>query len=244
VQGFNKSSGPGGYGVQGLSLRSHGVYGEAGSDQGSGALVGVTNVATGVAFQARANPPAVAAGFFVGNVSVFGSLGVTGGKFAVVKSADGKYHAMHAVEAPEAWFEDVGKAKLVNGRADVRIDSQFAQHVDTGNYHVFLTSYDPACRGLGVVTQRGDGFVVQELNGGTSNGMFSWKVQAKRADLKDERLPVWELPPGADLPATPPVITTQPAPPPRPATATTTTQQGSGQSPVAQPVQPAPPPRP
>src|SRR5262249_32751766 len=159
--------------------------------QGAGALVGVTNFSTGVAFQARANAPAIAAGFFVGNVSVFGSLGVTGGKFAVVKGADGKYRAMHAVEAPEAWFEDVGKARLINGSATVSLDPQFAQHIDTDSYHVFLTPYDRSSRGLAVTAQNAGGFVVQELNGGTSSGTFSWRVMAKRVDLKDERLPVW-----------------------------------------------------
>jgi hypothetical protein len=209
--------------------------------------VGVTNVSTGVAFQARANAPAIAAGFFVGNVSVFGSLGVTGGKYAVVKGADGKYRAMHAVEAPEAWFEDVGKAKLVNGSATVTLDPLFVQHVRTDDYHVFLTTYG-ASQGLDVVAQNAGGFVVQERNRGTSSVTFSWKVQAKRADLKDERLPVWEVPPGADLPAKPPASAApQPAPPARPATAMTpapTATGTPGKSAASATVQPVPPARP
>jgi hypothetical protein len=249
VRAENLATGPSGIGVYATSAKWHGVYAECGTDQGAGALVGVTNVATGVAFQARANSPAIAAGFFVGNVSVFGSLGVSGGKFAVVKSSDGKYRAMHAVEAPEAWFEDFGKAKLVSGKADVRIDPLFAQHIRTDDYHVFLTSYDPACKGLGVVTQRVDGFAVQELNGGSSGGAFSWRVVGKRADLKDERMPVWEMPPGADLPATPPpppVSTApQPAPPSRPVTPPPVPETAAPQSGTSTPpVQPAPPPRP
>jgi hypothetical protein len=218
--------------------------------QGAGALVGVTNFSTGVAFQARANSPAVAAGFFVGNVSVFGSLGVTGGKFAVVKSADGKYHAMHAVEAPEAWFEDVGTARLTNGAATVALDPQFAQHIRTDDYHVFLTPGADS-KGLYVTNRSATGFTVREQQAGTSDVSFSWRVMAKRGDIKDERLPVWEVPPGADLPASapsPPVSNApQPVPPPRPVPAPTlpvsgaaASQSGTGSATV----QPAPPSRP
>jgi hypothetical protein len=236
----------GAYGVYATASNLHGVYAECGTTQGAGALVGVTNVSTGVAFQARANSPAVAAGFFVGNVSVFGALGVSGGKFAVVKSADGKYRAMHAVEAPEAWFEDVGKARLSNGSATVTLDPLFAQHIHTDDYHVFLTTYG-VTQGLDVVAQNAGGFVVQERNRGTSSGRFSWRVMAKRADLKDERMPVWEVPPGADLPASAPVHAgPQPAPPFRPPQ-TPASPQGSTPTPgasVSPGVQPAPPPRP
>jgi hypothetical protein len=199
VQGFNQSSGPGGYGVQGLSLRSHGVYGEAGSDQGSGALVGVTRANTGVAFQAVALAPATFAGYFQGNVSVFGSLGVTGGKFAVVKSADGTYRAMHAVEAPDAWFEDMGTAQLVNGAATVTLDPLFAEHVRTEAYHVFLTA-EADSNGLYVAERTGRGFTVKEQRGGSTSMTFSWRLVAKRADVKGERLPVWELPPAPKYP--------------------------------------------
>jgi hypothetical protein len=246
VRADNQSTGATGVGVYATSAKWHGVYAECGTDQGAGALVGVTNFSTGVAFQARANAPAVAAGFFVGNVSVFGSLGVTGGKFAIIKSSDGKYRAMHAVEAPEAWFEDVGKAKLVNGSATVTLDPLFAQHIHTDDYHVFLTEYGES-NGLYVTAQDTGGFVVQERNRGTSSVTFGWKVQAKRADLKDERMPVWEVPPGADLPASAPVHAgPQPAPPFRPPQ-TPASPQGSTPTPgasVSPGVQPAPPPRP
>jgi hypothetical protein len=218
------------------------VYAECGTDQGAGALVGVTNFSTGVAFQARANAPAVAAGFFVGNVSVFGALGVSGGKFAVVKSADGKYRAMHAVEAPEAWFEDVGIERIVNGKAVVKLEPLFAQHTHTDDYHVFLTPYG----GLGalrVTVRRMDGFDVEEMDGSDS-GMFNWRVMGKRNDIRDERLPVWDMPPGANMPASPkppagqPAQPVQPAPPSRPSSSVTTPQGDT-----LNPVQPAPAPR-
>jgi glycine/D-amino acid oxidase-like deaminating enzyme len=204
--------------------------------------IGVTNLATGVAFQARANPPAVAAGFFVGNVSVFGALGVSGGKFAVVKSADGKYHTMHAVEAPEAWFEDFGEGRLVNGSATVHLDPLFAQHIHTDGYQVFLTTYG-ASQGLDVVSRDAGGFTVQERNRGTSGVAFGYRVVGKRNDIKDERLPVWELPPGIEIPASsqpPGSNAPQPAPPAR-ALPTIVAPQGSS---TRSPVQPAPAPRP
>jgi hypothetical protein len=260
LQGINSSTGANGYGVYAKSARWHGVYAECGTDQGAGALVGVTNVSTGVAFQARANSPAIAAGFFVGNVSVFGALGVSGGKFAVVKGADGTYRGMYAVESPECWFEDVGMGKMVNGKAFITLDPLFAQHVhaDTG-YHVFITENDEN-NALHVTAKTVTGFTVQaddatlKAKGKSAlqvNGTFSWRVMAKRNDIPGERMPVWEMPAltpidPPKLPAPVPLVrkgsisSPQSAPPPRSAPSPVdVAPQGATQSPV----QPAPPSR-
>jgi hypothetical protein len=236
------------------------VYAEAGTAQGSGALVGVTNFTTGVAFQAVAHPPAIAAGYFQGNVSVFGSLGVTGGKFAIVKSTDGEYHGMYAVESPECWFEDVGTGTVTVGKADIKFDPTFAAHVHSDDYHVFITEMGEN-NALHVASKSATGFSVQPDAGTVAakgrtaaqvNTTFSYRVMARRSDIAGERFPKWEVPPHTDgmatpLPlsihapqkqhANPPAGSPPPAAPaaqPRPSTT------GSAQAPV----QPAPPSRP
>jgi len=96
----------------------------------------------------------------------------------------------------------------VNGKADVKLESVFTQIVHADDYHVFLTSHDPASKGLAVAGRRSDGFSVQEHGGGTSGGTFSWRVVAKRNDIKGERLakftpPKIKVPTIDDLPKPP-----------------------------------------
>jgi hypothetical protein len=212
VQGANQSSGAGGYGVQGTSASSHGVVGEGGNNQGSGGVVGIARNAGTVGFQALAVSPATYAGYFVGDVSINGNLGVTGSKFAVVKGADSKYRGMYAVESPECWFEDFGTGTLTNGTADIKLDPLFAQHVHTDQYHVFLTENGGTHHHLAVDKQAAGGFAVSAdaevaaLKGKKAadlSGTFSYRIVAKRNDIAGERLPLWEMPTAPAIPPPP-----------------------------------------
>jgi hypothetical protein len=199
------------YGVYATASNLHGVCAECGTTQGAGALVGVTKYPTGVAFQAVCQNGATNAGYFVGNVSVQGALGVTGAKYAVVKGSDGQYRGMYAMEAPEPWFEDVGQAKLTTGRVDVKLDPLFAQYVQTDDYHVFITEHDEN-NSLHVTNRTTNGFTVRADDATLKakgkdvtsvNGTFSWRVVAKRGDIAGERLPVWQMPSAGTYPAPP-----------------------------------------
>jgi hypothetical protein len=214
----SSSSGAGVYGsssssngVFGTSASGFGVWGEAGTGAGSGGVVGVARSAGTVGFQALAVSPAVYAGFFVGTVTISGSLGVAGSKFAVVKGADNKYRGMYAVESPECWFEDFGTGTLANGVATVKLDPLFAQHIHTDDYHVFLTGIDQhhqliaKAKGAGSFTVEAD-TALATLKGQKASdlsGTFSWRVVAKRNDIKGERMPVWEMPQQANVSAKP-----------------------------------------
>jgi hypothetical protein len=211
VKGVNQSAGAGGFGVYGSSVRSFGGWFEAGGDQGSGGVVGVARSAGTVGFQALALSPATTAGFFSGSVSVLGSLGVTGGKFAVVQGSDGQYRGMYAVESPECWFEDFGTGTLAGGKAEIKLDPQFAQHIHTDQYHVFI-SEDGDHNGLHTTAKNTSGFTVEAssllakaagVNAAQAQGSFSWRVVAKRNDIKGERMPVWEMPQQANVSAKP-----------------------------------------
>lgn len=169
-----------GTGVYGSSFSGTGVYGQsaignAGQFQGS---VGIT-----------------------GNLTVTtGNLMVTGTKSAIVPGPDGTYRKLYAVEAPENWFEDFGKAQLVNGRATVQIEPEFALTVLTTDYHVFLTPYGDS-RGLYVTNQTSTGFEVREQGGGTSSVSFSYRIVAKRKDVAPPRFEHVSLPPAPAVPA-------------------------------------------
>jgi len=195
-------------GVDGISRFGFGVRGLTFSNSisNSAGLLGVGSPGhgvVGIATQTRTTPPTSApppfvpqgplfAGLFVGNVQVSGDFMVTGRKSAVVKHPDGTHRRLHCVEAPEAWFEDLGTAELAKGRATVAFDETFAALVRRDDYHVFLTP-EGDCRGLYVARKTRTGFEVRELQGGTASLAFSWRVIARRADVKGERLEAVEL---------------------------------------------------
>lgn len=91
---------------------------------------------------------------------------------------------MHTVEAPESWFEDVGRAQLRRGVARVDVDPDFAAVSGLGDdYHVFLTPEGPS-NGLYVTDRSSTGFEVREQSEGTSEISFSYRIMTKRADVE------------------------------------------------------------
>jgi hypothetical protein len=122
------------------------------------------------------------AGVFYGHVYVTGNCYTGTGKFASVKAADGTQRALHAVEAPVAWFEDVGRDQLVGGKASVKLDPEYAGVVTAQDYHVFLTPRGET-KGLFLSKQTPAGFEVQEIGGGTGSVAFDYRIIARRHDL-------------------------------------------------------------
>lgn len=185
-----------GYGVVGQSERgigvygiSHGSYGVVGATTAAGfyGIYGFANTNGSVAFAGGTSNPAAYAAVFGGTVQINGPLIVTGAKSAAVPHADGTHRLVYCVEAPESWFEDFGEAKLVAGKADVKLDVDFAGIADMASYHVFLTPRGDS-KGLYVTNQTAGAFAVREQQNGTSNLTFSWRVVAKRKDIKTDRL--------------------------------------------------------
>jgi hypothetical protein len=89
------------------------------------------------------------------------------------------------VESPESWFEDFGFGKLVNGQARVQLDAGFSSAVISEAYHVFITEYE-GNNALFVTKRTSTGFVVQAKES-KANGMFSYRVVAKRKDIAAQR---------------------------------------------------------
>jgi hypothetical protein len=141
------------------------------------------------------------AGFFSGGgaghpgVLIDGSFVATGTKSQAVPTARHGMRKLYAVEATQPMFEDFGSARLERGQARVELDPIFAATVNTRDrYHVFLTPKGE-CRGLYVTDQDASGFVVQELQGGTSAVEFDYRVMAKVRGHERTRLEPFTLPP-------------------------------------------------
>jgi hypothetical protein len=183
------SPGAGGFAIYGLSANGHGLVG-ATAATGAAAVVGATNGVVGAY-----------AGSFFGPVVVSGAFTVVGGpKSAAVPHPDGTHRRLYCVESPESWFEDFGQAALDCGQATIELDPDFAAVIDTAAYHVFLTGYDDfELR----VSERGrESFHVQAKNA-ASQGRFSWRVVAKRKDIKAARFETVTIPAEPVLPSVP-----------------------------------------
>jgi hypothetical protein len=204
----------GGVGVRGVSRSDAGLFGS------SDAFAGVAAVSNsrwfGAYAQAWNGTGLVAAGRrglwaeghpaaqLVGDVIVNGNLIVTGWKAAAIPQRDGTRRLLHALESPDARFEDFGRARLRHGRARVRLDPAFASAIQRSDYHVFLSA-EGECETLFVARRTSHGFEVREQGGGRSGARFSYRVVGKRRDVSGRRfaravLPAPPVLPARDLP--------------------------------------------
>jgi len=210
--GGTGASGHGVYGYASGTGSSHitaGVFGDSNSTYGligrttaagySG-LTAITSTAGVAALAATSMNTGAYAAYFTGKTVVQGDFYVvSGGKFAAVPHQDGTYRGMYATEAPEPWFEDFGEGTVVNGKADVKIDPEFAALIHTDTYHVFVTAHSD--QQLHVPQRTPTGFQVAMTTTGVVRGTaivgggetFSYRIVAKRKDIKGERLAKFDL---------------------------------------------------
>jgi len=153
-------------GVHGKATGGTGVWGH--SDAGVG-VYGTTGKPNGMA------------GVFEG------ALTCTGTKSAAVDAGDGTHRLFYSLESPESYFEDFGSGRLKQGRATVVIEPEFGKCVQRSNYFVFLTP-EGDCQGLYVAKKGPRSFEVRELGGGLSAVRFSYRIVARRGDVKAKRL--------------------------------------------------------
>ncbi len=170
-----------GFGLIGVG-RGVGVYGAGGCQ--------------GIGVYARSDGPQSYSGFFEGNLVVVGGNSTVfwGSQCVAVRHPDQSDRLLHSIGSPECWLEDFGRAKLVSGKTKVMLDRDFASFVRTGYYHVFLTPEGDS-KGLYVTSKNGTGFKVREQQSGKSSVWFSYRIVARRKDVRASRLPRVERPP-------------------------------------------------
>jgi hypothetical protein len=126
-------------------------------------------------------------------VYAVGDFVASGTKSAVTKTSQGAT-LMYAVESSEVWFEDLGKGQLINGKTHIELDPLFLETVTIDNDHpinVFIQLNDD-CNGTYVKTSL-TGFDVFELQRGTSDASFTYRVVAKRKGYESERMRTAEV---------------------------------------------------
>jgi hypothetical protein len=173
--GYTMTSGSG---VAGTGT-SYGVYGRANSTSGTRA---------GGYFEAAGSPSCyVYVGVNAGG-TVYKINGA--GTVSTIMMTDQGRKNLFAPEMPEAYFEDVGEARLVNGHCRVNLDHLFAQCVtaDARNKLKVFVQLQDNCNGVYVKADNA-GFDVYELNGGTSDAQFYWRVLGKWKGYEHLRFP-------------------------------------------------------
>lgn len=105
-------------------------------------------------------------------------------------NSSGQRVLAYAPEATTATMEDVGEARMADGRAIVRFDRDFASTIDrNAGYLVFLTPMGDT-RGLYVRLKTPAGFEVRETQGGRSNLLFDYRIVARPLGASGDRLPL------------------------------------------------------
>jgi hypothetical protein len=180
--------------VLGESLRAPST--PAGSPNGKAAGVyGYSETGYGGVFitgQAGSDAPWVNSG----GLRVVGEIVKTQGEYSeALAHPDGSQRLLYAPLSPESWYEDYGRAQLVEGRAEVELDSDLVAvlGIDDGSYHVFVTP-EGDTSGLYVSDRDARAFTVREQQNGASNVEFSYRVVMKNRHRQPERLAKLEEP--------------------------------------------------
>lgn len=125
------------------------------------------------------------ANYFAGtDYKILGSGAVS----TLVKDDQDQERIMFAPEAPEVLLQDFGVGRLVNGVAEIRIDPILSKNIVVDSSHplkVFI-QLEGDCKGVYVTNKSKNGFIVRELQGGTSSIDFSYQLVANRKDRKGD----------------------------------------------------------
>jgi len=96
------------------------------------------------------------------------------------QTSDGNTKEMFAMQSPYSEFVFSSSSQLVNGEAIINFDTSTCELIDeTQSLKVNIT-LTGECGGIFVKEKTATGFVVRELNNGTSTSTFDWMVIAKR----------------------------------------------------------------
>ncbi len=135
-----------------------------------------------------------------GNLTIAGTLTQAAPcKIGCAAQSSGRANRVvsYASQASTPVTEDFGEARLINGVANVPLDSAFANVIDQhSNYMVFVMPNGDN-RGLYVAQRSNAGFSVRESNGGRSNITFSYRIVAKPYGSQAPRLPMMSVRQGA-----------------------------------------------
>lgn len=194
-------------GVHGFSSGGVGVWGEATGLSGVGvegwsdnykAVYGTSSTGTGVYASSISGKGLYCSGDFYASSSNF-EVNATNiiwnaNKPATVKLNNGSKIKLFSEEAAEVYFNDYGEGQLKDGRARIELDPIFLQVVtiDVRRPMKVFVQLEDDCKGVYITNKTFSSFDVAEIQGGSSNARFTFRVVCKRKYYEDERLATLE----------------------------------------------------
>jgi hypothetical protein len=123
----------------------------------------------------------------------FGDLGISGLLFTDGPCDNGcsrtRRVKTYAPRESVPTTEDVGEARLVDGRASVTLEHAFANVIDRAAGYVVLITPEGNNRGLYVANRGATTFEVREAEGGRSTIAFAYRIVAHPYGTQASRLP-------------------------------------------------------
>jgi hypothetical protein len=101
-----------------------------------------------------------------------------------IQTSGGNTKEMFAMQSPYSEFVFSSSSELINGEAIINFDSDTCELIDETQPLKVNITLTGECGGIFVKEKSATGFVVKELNGGTSTSTFDWMVIAKRKFAK------------------------------------------------------------
>ena len=185
----------GALGYRSSALLNYGVYGNAAYASGGGRMDNGIKTGIGAGFYGD-----FMGGWVRGDVmgfatqgSMFASYNIgntyTTGFHADLVKTNGTVTPAYAVTSTTVKVYDDGSSNLSNGTAHVDFTPEYAALIKGNGNPTVTVSPMGNCNGLYIVSIDETGFVVAELNNGTSNVAFSYIVVGKRTDASQSTVP-------------------------------------------------------
>jgi hypothetical protein len=183
-----------------------GIYGATSGPGGPGAGVEAFSSNTDPALRASVDTAATGAtimelynsdGRILG-FDDFGDLAISGFLFTDGPCGSGCSRSRrvktYAPRDPVPTTEDVGEARLVDGRASVTLEHAFANVIDRAAGYVVLITPEGDNKGLYVAQRAATAFEVREAEGGHSTIAFAYRIVAHPYGMQASRLPFVDEP--------------------------------------------------
>ncbi|HYK52810.1 MAG TPA: hypothetical protein VEV38_04710, partial [Candidatus Eremiobacteraceae bacterium] len=111
-----------------------------------------------------------------------------GGLFQFTRTRGGGEAISYGARSASPTIEDNGTAQLVNGTANVQLDTTFARSIDNRQAYQVMLTPDGDTKGLYMASKSPNGFIVREVQGGHSNISFDYHIYAPSLGQAGERM--------------------------------------------------------
>ncbi len=175
---------------------TYGVYGTSGYASGAG--LAPSSAAAGIGGGFYGMFGSVSRGSVIGQVNMGELMAIynigdvyTSGKNIELVSTENKIQAVYAVSSTELTVYNKGTVRLENGMARVSFNSEYASLL--GENPVVTASPMGNCNGVYIESVSKEGFVIRELNSGSSNVEIAWISVGNRSDAGTTEVPEFLL---------------------------------------------------